>query len=301
MTGKKSFRKPLSSDAGTSKSSPQTIKPTSPSAAVSDGLDRNVIENVIGSVIKDTDILERSLAEKKHNDHVPRSKVAADDEAFVLLQQVKDDSEFIDLIATKISEIIMSNNIFKQIICDAVSLDLQEKMAKLKDEIWLQNEKIKTLEVGLENQAQYSRRNCLLIHGVVKKLNEDTDETAIQIFNDYLGVKVTKSCIDRSHRLRSANEKSPIIEKFLSYNLRNLVFLNKKKLKDSGIVITEALTPQRRACVKRLTELRKKGLIHSNWTVDGKIFYTKPNNTSTKLMIDPPNLDNIDLKFAKQN
>ena len=79
---------------------------------------------MIGSVIKDTDILERSLAEKKHNDHVPRSKVAADDEAFVLLQQVKDDSEFIDLIATKISEIIMSNNIFKQIICDAVSLDV---------------------------------------------------------------------------------------------------------------------------------------------------------------------------------
>ena len=49
-------------------------------------------------------------------------------------------------------------------------MDLQEKMAKLKDEIWLQNEKIKTLEVGLENQAQYSRRNCLLIHGVEKKI-----------------------------------------------------------------------------------------------------------------------------------
>ena len=152
MTGKKSFRKPPSSGAGMSKSSPQTIRPTSPSAAVLDGLNRNVIENVIGSVIKDTDILERSLAEKKQNDHAPISKVAADDEAFMLLQQVKDDSEFIGLIATKIIEIIMSNNIFKQIICDTVSLDLQEKMAKLKDEIWLQNEKIKTLEVGLENQ-----------------------------------------------------------------------------------------------------------------------------------------------------
>ena len=97
MTGKKSFQKPPSSGAGTSKSSPQTIRPTSPSAAVSDGLDRNVIENLIGSVIKNTNILERSLAEKKHSDHAPRSKVAADDEAFMLLQLVKDDSEFIDL------------------------------------------------------------------------------------------------------------------------------------------------------------------------------------------------------------
>ena len=195
----------------------------------------------------------------------------------------------------------MSNNTFKQIICDAVSLDLQEKMTKMKDKIWLQNEKIKTLEVSLENQVQYSRRNCLLIRGVVKKMNKDTNETAIQIFKDYLVVNVTKSCIGTSHRLKSANEKSPIIVKFLSYNLRNLVFLNKKKLKDLGIKITEALTLQKRACFKRLTELRKKRLIHSNWTVDGKIFYTKPDNTSAKLMIDHSYLDNIDLKFAKQN
>ena len=63
----------------------------------------------------------------------------------------------------------MSKNIFKQIICDAVALDIHEKMTKLKDKIWLQNEKIKFLEVSSENQAQYSRRNCLPIHGVVKK------------------------------------------------------------------------------------------------------------------------------------
>ena len=47
MTGKKSFRRPPSSGAGTFKSSLQTIRPTSHSAAVADGLDRNVIENVI--------------------------------------------------------------------------------------------------------------------------------------------------------------------------------------------------------------------------------------------------------------
>ena len=63
MTGKKRFRRPPSSGGGTSKSSQQTIRPTSPSAAVSDGLDRNAIENVIGSV--KSDILESNLAEKK--------------------------------------------------------------------------------------------------------------------------------------------------------------------------------------------------------------------------------------------
>ena len=89
MTGKKSFRRPPSSGAATSKSSLQTIRPTSPSAAVSDGLDRNVIKNVIGSVIKDSHILERSLAEKKYDDHAPRSRDAAVDEAFILLHRFK--------------------------------------------------------------------------------------------------------------------------------------------------------------------------------------------------------------------
>ena len=124
--------------------------------------------------------------------------------------------------------------------------------------------KIKILEVSLENQGHDSRGNCLLIHGEVKKLKENTDDTAIQIINDYLEVNVIKSCIDRPHRLRSANEKSLIIVKFLSYNPRNLVFLNKKKLKNSDIVITEILNPQKRAYVKRLPKLRKKGLVYSN-------------------------------------
>ena len=54
MTGKKCFRRPPSSVAGITTSSLQTIRPTSPSAAVLDSLDRNVIENMIGSVIKKT-------------------------------------------------------------------------------------------------------------------------------------------------------------------------------------------------------------------------------------------------------
>ena len=63
MTGKKSFQRLPSSGGGTSKSSIQTIRPTRPSAAVLDGLNRNVVGNVIRTVIKDSDILEKSLAE----------------------------------------------------------------------------------------------------------------------------------------------------------------------------------------------------------------------------------------------
>ena len=65
-----------------------------------------------------------------------------------------------------------------------------------------------------------------------------------------LEVNVSKPCIDTLHRLSSAEK--PLHCEICEVHAKNLAFLN-KKLKDSGIVITEALSPQRRACVKRLT------------------------------------------------
>ena len=44
---------------------------------------------------------------------------------------MKNDSEFISIIVSKISQIIMSNDTFKQIICDAVILEVKEKITEL--------------------------------------------------------------------------------------------------------------------------------------------------------------------------
>ena len=127
------------------------------------------------------------------------------------------------------------NDTFKQIICDAVTLEVKEKITELEKEIQHSKTKVETLESAMENQAQYSRRNCLIIHGEAVKSDgkEDTDQTAIKIFSEKLGINMTKSNLDRSHRLRSltANRPSPIIVNSLSYNLRNQVFQNTKKTK----------------------------------------------------------------------
>ena len=144
------------------------------------------------------------------------------DETYLLLQQMKNDSECISIIVSKISQIIMSNDAFKQIICDAVALELKKKITELEKEIQHSQTKVETLKSVMEKQAQYLRRNCLITYKEAVKSdgNEDTDHTAIKIFSKKLGINMTKSNLDRSHRLRSltGNRPSPIIVKFLSYN-----------------------------------------------------------------------------------
>ena len=233
---------------------------------------QNAGESLIKTVIQGSDILEESLAQKidsqlstastcstsrpsannedadtdSNKTEVNSSEIVrptktngsnknttGTDETYLLPQEMKNDSEFISIIVSKISQIIMSNGTFKQIICNAVTLEEKEKITELEKEIQHSKTKVETLESAMENQAQYSRRNCLIIHGEAVKSdgNEDTDQTAIKILSEKLGSNMTKSNLDRSHRLRplTGNRPSPIIVKFLSYNLRNQVFQNRKK------------------------------------------------------------------------
>ena len=55
------------------------------------------------------------------------------------------------------------------------TLEIKNKVKKL-------NEKVETMDRSLHLHEQYSRRNCLLIHGVKENEKEDTDEVVIEIF-----------------------------------------------------------------------------------------------------------------------
>ena len=106
--------------------------------------------------------------------------------------------------------------------------DLREEVSSLKNE----HEQIKS---DVENQEQYSRRNCLLVHGIPKEKAESTDGIVLNAINEYLEERLTVVDIERTHRLGKPkqNKKTPtlIIIKFVRYNCRRRVFLNKKSLK----------------------------------------------------------------------
>ena len=85
----------------------------------------------------------------------------------------------------------------------------------------------------IDDLEQYSRRNCLLLHGVVETNAECTNDIIIKTCTEELGIDVKQEDLDRSHWLgkvkRNYNKPRPIIVRFARYAVRNKVFSNKKK------------------------------------------------------------------------
>ena len=57
----------------------------------------------------------------------------------------------------------------------------EQQISELKNEIKSLNEKVETMDRSLDRHEQYSRKNCLLIHGVKENEKEDTDEVVMSV------------------------------------------------------------------------------------------------------------------------
>ena len=140
-------------------------------------------------------------------------------------------------------------------------------------------EKFFQVDKTLDPQEQYSRRNCLLVHGMEENNNEDTDQEIINIVKNDLGEKIIIHDIGRTHHLGKRkldnNVTQPIIVKFTRYNVRNKIFRSKKKLKGKTVSITESLTK------RSVVELKKAREMHgfkNVWSQDGKILFSNVND-----------------------
>ena len=151
----------------------------------------------------------------------------------------------------------------------AVHKNVTDTLSKDRDRL---QTRIKLLEYEIEDQEQYSRRNCLLVHGVTEKPNEDVEKEVMEIFQEKLEAEVAQTDISRMHRLgkkRTDEDKPrPIIVRFLSYRQRKHVFDRKKKLKGQRLLITENLTKKRNTLFKQCIEVYGK---MNCWTLDGRI------------------------------
>ena len=141
-------------------------------------------------------------------------------------------------------------------------MDRKEKereIAELKSTINSLNVRLDKADRALDRQEQYSRRNCLLIHGIDEENQENTDEVVINVLKKEMDEEITHLDIDRSHRLGNRKlDKSkprPIIIKFSRYNVRARIFKNKRKLKGKRTSVTESLTKTR---MEKLEKARKE-------------------------------------------
>ena len=98
--------------------------------------------------------------------------------------------------------------------------------------IWLQ--KVDDLLEAVEKQEQYSRLNCLLLHGIPKKKEENIDKLSIKAINEHLVLDINDRDIYKIHRIGNAinagEKPTPIIIKPVRYNDWKMIFDSKKKL-----------------------------------------------------------------------
>ena len=133
------------------------------------------------------------------------------------------------------------------------------------------NISVKNLENQLDYQEQYSRRNCILIHGLTETQDENTDDISLRTINEHLELELTEKELDRTHRInnqKSGNKRPrPINVKFARYNTRRKVFVNKKGLMNIGISITVSLAKHSMQFFKTKNEFG----FNNVWTADGRI------------------------------
>lgn len=99
-------------------------------------------------------------------------------------------------------------------------------------------QRIDKLENLVDRQEQYSPSNCLLVHGIAKKNNENWGNLVLKKINKKLDVNITENEIDRSHRIgrkKNGQTPKPTTVNLTKYNTRQI------KLKGTAVSITESL------------------------------------------------------------
>ena len=64
-----------------------------------------------------------------------------------------------------------------------------KKIEELNGTVSKMNKRIDELENKIDRQEQYSRQNCVLIHGIAENKEKNTDQQAIDFINENVDIK----------------------------------------------------------------------------------------------------------------
>ena len=137
-------------------------------------------------------------------------------------------------------------------------IECGETMAKL-------DERILKLEEATEKQAQYSRRENVILHGVAEQQSNDYDSVrkhVTQILNNNVKVKTWQETdIQRAHRLGndSAKKPRPIIVRLKQFHDKLHILKARDEFKKCAIKVANDLTPHQRSELSRLRDKNQKG------------------------------------------
>ena len=165
-------------------------------------------------------------------------------------------AKFLNDLAEKLINILKKHPLFQKILNQTVDIKIKERSQVLEKQLSAMKQKV-------EAQEQYTRRNCLVFHGIDNSPHTHTDELIKKFAWENLDVEIYDTDIDRSHRLkpkfeaRNKDKVYPIIVKFTSHNIKQLVYERKKYLKGKNAFITESLTSSRLHCIRQLKTFKQ--------------------------------------------
>ena len=110
----------------------------------------------------------------------------------------------------------------------------EEIIKRSRGQVSVLHDDFKKMETQVDQQAQYSRGNCLLSHGMKEEKDGDADSIITNTVKQEMDTEILPNDLDWLHRIENPKTKKkerPIIVKFVRYNLRHNIFKNKKLLK----------------------------------------------------------------------
>lgn len=189
----------------------------------------------------------------------------------IAVKQVKSylyDDGFLDSFSKQLADRVMDKIENRLNVLDGRCDTLEKKIDTLQTE----NRDLKEAVAKISDRyEEHTRRSMLRINGVAKTPQENIFDVVVSVIGEKCGIPISTSQINFAYRLNKSNEqKAPtIIVDLQSLSLKNEIFANKKKLKGTGIVMSENLSKHRyELFVKTKGQLGRKRV----WTQGGKVF-----------------------------
>ena len=109
-----------------------------------------------------------------------------------------------------------------------------QNLTTLQGQVLTLHDHLENLETKVNTQVQYSKINCLVIHGIIENKDEGTDDLVLQTFNNEMINVIKLEQIGQTHRTSSlvkdsSNKNSwTMIVIIVRYTNRLNIFSNKK-------------------------------------------------------------------------
>ena len=109
----------------------------------------------------------------------------------------------------------------------------EQVIKNFEENVSVMNKKVENLEKELDKHEQYSRRNSVLVHGIVETDDKVTYDLVIEAISAKMNIEISPADLYRMHRIGKKmpgqNKPRPIIVKLSRYKVRKQVFFQQKK------------------------------------------------------------------------